>query len=106
MFMLQVSSLYNTIYAAAHTHEVKLSIAGRDYGMDVLASLKTSLAPFGTGSPTVGLAPAAEITASLYLDSASVPRMAVLIPYVRIVSLPDVSSSCCVWRSALSCSPM
>ena len=87
--MITTSALYNSIYAGPHTHEVKLNIAGRDYGMDTLASLKTSLAPFGTGAPAIGLAPAAEITASLYLDSASVPRMARLQPYVRIVSTDD-----------------
>ena len=87
--MQTVSALYNTIFASAHTHEVKLNIAGTDYGMDVLASLKTSVAPFGTGSPVIGLAPAAEITASLYLASSSVPRMATLRPYVRLVSSDD-----------------
>ena len=87
--MINTSALYNQILSGQHIKEVKLNIAGRDYGMDVLASLKTSLAPFGTGAPSIGLAPAAEITASLYLDSASVPRMARLQPYVRIVSTDD-----------------
>ena len=89
--MIATSSLYNQIFSAPHTHEVKLRIAGRDYGMDVLASLRTGLAPFGTGSPRMGLAPAAELTASLYLDSAAVPRMAELRPYVRLVSSDDPS---------------
>ena len=84
--MQQTSSLYNTILSGLHAKEVKLNIAGADYGMDVLTSLRTSLAPFGSGSPTVGLAPAAEITASLYLASSAVPRMAALRPYVRLVS--------------------
>ena len=87
--MQTVSALYNQIYSGQHTKEVKLRIAGRDYGMDTLASLRTSLAPFGSGSPTMGLAPAAEITASLYLESAAVPRMAELRPYVRLVSSDD-----------------
>ncbi len=87
--MQTVSTLYNTIFAGPHTHEVKLNIAGRDYGMDVLASLNTSIAPFGSGTPQMGLAPAAEITTSLYLESSSVPRMAELRPYVRIVSTED-----------------
>ena len=87
--MQNTSILYNQILAGPHTHEVKLRIAGRDYGMDTLASLRTGLAPFGTGTPQMGLAPAAEITATLYLDSAAVPRMAELRPYVRIVSTED-----------------
>ena len=84
--MISVSSLYNSIYAGPHVKEVKLSIAGTDCGMDVLTSLRTGLAPFGTGSPAVGMAPAAEISASLYLASSAVPRMATLRPYVRIVN--------------------
>ena len=31
--MIPTSTLYNTIYAGNHTHEVKLNIAGRDYGI-------------------------------------------------------------------------
>ncbi len=84
--MISTSALYNQILAGQPTKEVKLNIAGADYGMDVLTSLRTSLAPFGSGSPTIGLAPAAEITASLYLPSSAVPRMATLRPYVRLVS--------------------
>ena len=84
--MIPVSSLYNQILSGPHTKEVKLNIAGADYGMDVLTSLRVSLAPFGSGSPAIGLAPAAEITASLYLASSNVPRMATLRPYVRVVN--------------------
>ena len=89
--MIPVSSLYNQILSGPHSKEVKLTIAGADYGMDVLTSLRTSLAPFGSGSPTIGLASAAEITASLYLASSAVPRMAALRPYVRLVSSDDPS---------------
>ncbi len=84
--MQSVSALYNQILAGQHTKEVKINIAGADYGMDVLTSLRTSLAPFGSGSPSIGLAPAAEITVSLYLASSNVPRMAALRPYVRVVN--------------------
>ena len=78
--MQNTSILYNQILTGPHTKEVKLNIGGADYGMDVLTSLRVSLAPFGSGSPAIGLAPAAEITASLYLASSSVPRMAALRP--------------------------
>ena len=84
--MISTSALYNTILSGPHTKEVKLNIAGADYGMDVLTSLRTSLAPFGTGSPTVGLAPAGEISVSLRLTSSQVPRMAALRPFVRLVN--------------------
>ena len=84
--MQNTSILYKQILSGPHIKEVKLNIGGADYGMDVLTSLRVSLAPFGNGSPTVGLAPAAEITASLYLPSSAVHRMATLRPYVRLVS--------------------
>ena len=84
--MINTSTLYNTILSGPHSKEVKLNIAGADYGMDALTSLRVSLAPFGSGSPSIGLAPAAEISASLYLASSNVPRMATLRPYVRIVN--------------------
>ena len=84
--MISTSALYNTILSGPHTKEVKLRIAGADYGMDVLMSLRTSLAPFGSGSPSVGLAPAGEISVSLRLASSQVPRMATLQPFVRLVN--------------------
>ena len=83
--MHSVSSLYNSILSGVHSFEVKVSIAGTDYGMDTLTALRTSRAAFGTGSPQLGLAPAGEIAVSLYLASSSVPRMAELRPYVRVV---------------------
>ena len=45
--MIPVSALYNQILSGPHAKEVKLNIAGADYGMDVLTSLRVSLAPFG-----------------------------------------------------------
>ena len=84
--MISTSALYNSILSGPHTKEVKLRIAGADCGMDVLTSLRTSLAPFGSGSPSIGLAPAGEISASLRLASSQVPRMATLQPFVRLVN--------------------
>ena len=84
--MISTSTLYNQIFSGPHSKEVKLRIAGADYGMDVLTSLRTSLATFGSGSPAVGLAPAGEISASLRLASSQVPRMAALQPFVRLVN--------------------
>ena len=83
--MHSVSALYNSILSGVHSFEVKVSIAGTDYGMDTLTALRTSRAAFGTGSPQLGLAPAGEIAVSLYLASSSVPRMAELRPCVRVV---------------------
>ena len=84
--MNSTSSLYNSIYSGIHRFEVKVNIAGTDYGMNVLTSLNSRRSVFGSGSPRLGLAPAGELSLSLYLDSGSVPRMAEIRPYFRVVN--------------------
>ena len=84
--MQSTSTLYNTILASRHRKEIKVNISGTDYGMDALTSVKSALSVFGPSSPELGLAPAGELTVSLYASSASVPRMAELRPYVRVVN--------------------
>ncbi len=54
--------------------------------MDALTAVQSSRSPFGDGSPKMGLAPSGELVLSLYADSADVPRMAAVTPYVRVVS--------------------
>ena len=82
--MINTSALYKSILASNHSFEVKVAIAGTEYGMDSLTSLRTSRTAFGSGSPRLGLAPAGEISLSLYADSSAIPRMAELRPYVRV----------------------
>jgi len=84
--MNSTSSLYKSIFAAIHRFEVKVNISGTDYGMNVLTSVSSNRSVFGSGSPRLGLAPAGELSLSLYLDSASVPRMAEIRPYFRVVN--------------------
>ncbi len=84
--MNSTSSLYNSIFSGIHRFEVKVNIAGTDYGMNVLTSLNSRRSVFGSGSPHLGLAPAGELSLSLYLDSGSVPRMAEIRPYFRVVN--------------------
>ena len=84
--MNSTSSLYNSIISGIHRFEVKVNISGADYGMDVLTSLNSCRSVFGSGSPRLGLAPAGELSLSLYASSASVPRMAALQPYFRVVN--------------------
>ena len=57
-----------------------------DYGMNVLTSIASNRSVFGSGSPRLGLAPAGELSLSLYLDSGAVPRMAEIRPYFRVVN--------------------
>ena len=80
------SELYETILAGNHRFEVKVNIAGTDYGMDKLTAMRSSASAFGEGEPRMGLAPSGELMLSLYLDSASVPRMAKVRPFVRVVN--------------------
>ena len=84
--MNSTSSLYNSIFSGIHRFEVKVNISGTDYGMNVLTSLNSRCSVFGSGSPRLGLAPAGELSLSLYLDSGSVPRMAEIRPYFRVVN--------------------
>jgi len=93
--MNSTSTLYNSIYSGIHRFEVKVNISATaeglvqsstDYGMDVLTSLNSNRSVFGSGSPRLGLAPAGELSLSLYLNSASVPRMAEIRPYFRVVN--------------------
>ena len=84
--MNSTSTVYNSIFAGIHRFEVKVAITGTDYGMNVLTSLNSNRSVFGSGSPRLGLAPAGELSLSLYLDSASVPRMAEIRPYFRVVN--------------------
>ena len=78
--MNSTSTVYNSIFAGIHRFEVKVSIGSTDYGMNVLTSVSSSRSVFGSGSPRLGLATARELSLSLYLDSASVPRMAGIRP--------------------------
>ena len=84
--MNTASELYKSILAGNHSFEVKVNIGSIDYGMDVLTSMRSSRSAFGSGSPHLGLAPAGDLTLSLYVDSSSVPRMATIRPYVRAVN--------------------
>ena len=84
--MNTTSQIYNSIFSGIHRFEVKVSIGSTDYGMNVLTSLNSCRSAFGSGSPRLGLAPAGELSLSLYLDSGSVPRMAEIRPYFRVVN--------------------
>ena len=84
--MNTTSQIYNSIFAGIHRFEVKVNIGSTDYSMNVLTSLNSCRSVFGSGSPRLGLAPAGELSLSLYLNSASVPRMAEIRPYFRVVN--------------------
>ena len=72
--------------------EPKLSIAGTDYGIDSLVTMKTSCHAMGDSKPTMGLAVSKEIDVVLYTQSDDIPRMAVLIPRVKTVAKNSTDS--------------
>ena len=59
--MNTTSQIYNSIFSAIHRFEVKVSIAGTDYGMNVLTSLSSNRSVLGSGSPRLGLAPTGKL---------------------------------------------
>lgn len=81
--MQTTSALYKQIIADEnHSFEVKLDIAGTEYGMDVIFSARGTAKTFET-EPTIGGVYSATLDFSLLTDGASIPRMAKVIPYFR-----------------------
>lgn len=89
--MQDTSALYNQIFETdGHYAEIKINIAGVDYGQDKIVSLSTSGGLFAEGTLGAGGAVAGEIDLQLY-DPGSIPKMAKLIPYYRFVAGNQVS---------------
>ena len=85
--MQTTSALWNTILADPnHRAEIKITINNVDYGEDAIVSLKTSRNCFGTDGRTLGLAPSGEIDLAIREISANIPRMAQMIPWVRLTN--------------------
>lgn len=76
---------YDTIFATGNYYvEVKLNINGVDYGEDKLISINTTPSLF-TDVPSVGNCMSAEIDVQMVLPTATIPPMAKMRPYVRLV---------------------
>ena len=109
--MQKTSEVYKQLLAGTHTKEVSLAVgstgslvtaqgdkitfgglgilvamsdADGGYGMDRLASLKTSRRVFSGSTPSVGDCVAGEIFATILKPSAAIPRQARIVPYVRL----------------------
>lgn len=81
--MQTTSALYKQIIADEnHSFEVKLDIAGTEYGMDSIFSARSTAKTFET-EPTIGGVYSATLDFSLLTDGANIPRMAKVIPYFR-----------------------
>lgn len=89
--MQGTSALYNQIFETdGHYAEIKINIAGVDYGQDKIVSLSTSGGLFAEGTLGAGGAVAGEIDLQLY-DPGPIPKMAKLIPYYRFTAGNQVS---------------
>lgn len=89
--MQTTSSVYQAILQEENYHfEVKLNIAGSDYGQDVIFSMKSDSRLFES-SPTIGGTYSGTLEFSLLGDGADIPRMAVVKPYYRAVGASQTS---------------
>lgn len=83
--MQVTSTLYKALLRnPEHLKEVKVAVAGEEYGQDRILSLSTSGGLYASDNPTVGSARAREIDLEL-LDPGSIPRMAEIRVSVRLV---------------------
>ena len=83
--MHSTTALYNEILAGNHRTEVKAEINGTIYGIDTIVSMQTSRAVFGSGSPTIGLAPSSEINLRLRASTSVIARMAKIQPWAPTI---------------------
>lgn len=89
--MQNLSALYRTIFEQEHTSEVKVNIAGVDYGEDVIVSMSTTGSLFPDGEMSIGGACAKEINLTMWNVTGTIPKMAKMIPYYRIKAGTQVS---------------
>lgn len=89
--MQTTSDLYRALLAdERHRKEIRLDVAGVSYSEDELITMTTTAALFADGCLSVGSAAAREIDVSL-IPKGTIPRMAQLRPYVRLVLEEQVS---------------
>lgn len=89
--MQSVSDKYRAILAdERHRKEIRLDIAGVTYSEDEIITLTTTAALFAEGELSVGSAAAREIDAGVF-PKGSIPRMAEVRPWVRLVLEDDAS---------------
>ena len=82
--MRSVSELFKELYENGCKTEVKANIAGTDYFMDSLVSMRTVRKVFSEDSPVLGACVAGELSLELIAPDTSIPRQAKIIPFVRL----------------------
>ena len=92
--MLIVSTTYTSIMTSpAHKTEVRLDVNGVPYYADSIVSMSAVRSLFQGDAPSVGGCASAEIDVVMRVPSASIPRMASLAPYIRVVSQDGTQTS-------------
>ena len=90
--MYSVSALWNDIITRPnHEFETQVIIDGTTYGKDVLREVVIERRAFSGNEPSVGGCISAEISLSMENPDITIPRMATIIPQVRVVEGTDVS---------------
>lgn len=89
--MQNVSELYRTILSGRHIVESKIDIYSANgatlvhsFGESDIVSMTTSRRLFAEDTPSIGGAVANEINVELFDGDVTIPRMAMLRPYVRV----------------------
>ena len=96
--MQDTSALYKQIYSSRNYKvETVLAIGNQTpqtaYTEEDIISLSTSKRVFQNNYPEVGCCICGEIDISMYMPSEDIPRQAMLVPWVRLVSTEDGSYS-------------
>lgn len=76
---------YAELLTAEHIVETKIAINNVEYNESVLLSVSTTGGLFADSVPMVGSCVSGEIDLSLLMPQESIPRMAVIKPYIRLV---------------------
>ncbi len=82
--MHETSSLYKRLFSGTHRLETRVEIGGVDYGENVLMSVVTTRQVFSNDKPQVGCCVAGEIDLEMLKPAEALPRMARIVPYVRL----------------------
>lgn len=85
--MYNVSALWQTLIAAPeHWFECKAVIAGTTYDQTQIMEMSSSLRMFADEQPGVGGCLSGELTLKMLAPATTVPRMALIEPYVRVTN--------------------
>lgn len=90
--MYTTSLLWDTLVSdPTHYFEVKAVIAGETYSQNQIKSMSAELRMFSEQQPGVGGCLSGELTLRIFGTATSIPRMAMVEPYVRVTNGVDTA---------------